>query len=88
LAVQPQDSLDAGREEAADRNVGSAVIHWSADNWKTVQDIKTYDVGLGIHMADLFTQALSEGRQINFTLYWPDARHWEGKNFVVRVGAL
>jgi glucoamylase len=65
-----------------------AVIHWSADDWSTVEDIKTYDVGLGIHMADLFTQALPEGRQINFTFYWPDAHHWEGTNFTVRLGSL
>jgi len=65
-----------------------SVIHWSADEWKTVQDIKTYDVGLGIHFADLFTQALPEGTQIKFTLYWSDAQHWEGKDFAVRVGAL
>jgi glucoamylase len=65
-----------------------SVIHWTADDWNTVQDIKTYDVGLGIHMADLFTQALTEGRQITFTFYWPDARHWEGTNFTVRLGSL
>ena len=65
-----------------------SVIHWSADDWSTVEDIKTYDVGLGIHMADLFTQALPEGKQIKFTFYWPDARHWEGTNFTVRLGSL
>jgi glucoamylase len=65
-----------------------AVIHWSADDWSTVEDIKTYDVGLGINFADLFTQALPEGRQIKFTFHWLDADRWEGKNFVVRVGSL
>ena len=65
-----------------------SVIHWSADDWSTFEDIKTYDVGLGIHFADLFTQALPKGRQIKFTFYWPDAHHWEGANFTVRVGSL
>jgi hypothetical protein len=40
------------------------------------------------HFADLFTQALSEATEIKFTFYWPDAQHWEGKNFVVCVGSL
>jgi glucoamylase len=65
-----------------------AVIHWSDDDWSTVQDIPTHDVGLEIHIADLTTQSLSEGKQIKFTFYWPDAEHWEGADFIVRVGAL
>ncbi len=42
--------------------MASAVIHWSADDWKTCHDIKTDDTGLGIHLADLPTKALPEGR--------------------------
>ena len=65
-----------------------AAIHWTADNWKTCQDIKTLDGGLGIHLADLPTQSLPEDTQIKFTFYWPDAGHWEGKDFMVRVGSF
>jgi glucoamylase len=65
-----------------------AVIHWSADDWKTCHDIKTHDVGLKIHIADLPTEALPEGKQIKFTFFWPDAAHWEGANFIVRVASL
>ncbi|MFZ0246129.1 glucan 1,4-alpha-glucosidase [Candidatus Binatus sp.] len=64
------------------------VIHWSSDNWNTVQEATTHDVGLGIHIADLTTEALSEGKQVKFTFYWPDAAHWEGKDFVVPVVSL
>ena len=28
---------------------------------------------------------LPEGTQIKFTFYWPDAGHWEGKDFMVRI---
>ena len=63
-----------------------AVIHWSADDWNTVQDATTHDVGLGIHIADLSTNALPEGKQVKFTFYWPDADHWEGTDFIVHVG--
>ncbi len=62
-----------------------AVIHWTDDDWKTFQEIKTYDTGLEIHIADLSTKALPEGRQIKFTFYWPSADHWENEDFMVRI---
>jgi glucoamylase len=65
-----------------------AVIHWSADDWNTIQDVTSHDVGLGIFIADLATKALPEGKQIKFTFYWPDASHWEGTDFAIRVGSL
>lgn len=65
-----------------------AVIHWSADDWKTVRDVTAHDVGLGIHIADLSTEALPEGKQITFTFYWPDTDHWEGADLIVHVGPL
>jgi len=64
-----------------------AVIHWSADDWSTVQDAESHDTGLGIYLADLVTNALPEGKQIKFTFYWPEAGHWEGKNFIIDVGS-
>ena len=65
-----------------------AVIHYSVDGWKTAQDAKSRDVGLGIHVADLATQSLVDGQHIQFTFYWPDAEDWEGTDFVVRIGSL
>lgn len=65
-----------------------AVIHWTTDNWKTCHDEKTHDAGLGIHMADLPTKSLPAGRQIKFTFHWPEAGHWEGRDFVVRVASF
>jgi glucoamylase len=65
-----------------------AVIHWSVDDWKTSQDTRSRDVGLGLHIADLATKSLSDGQQIKFTFYWPQASDWEGTDFVVRIGSL
>ena len=65
-----------------------AVIHWTADDWKTCHDLKTHDAGLKIHLADLPTQSLPDGKQIEFTFYWPDASHWEGNNFMVRIATF
>jgi glucoamylase len=62
-----------------------AVIHWTADDWNTVQDVTAHEVGLGIYLADLMTNTLAEGEQVKFTLYWPDAGHWEVADFVVTL---
>ncbi len=55
-----------------------AVIHRSADDWSTIQDASSHDVGLGIHIADLAINDLIDGKGVRFTFYWPDADHWEG----------
>ena len=65
-----------------------AIIHWSGDSWRTVKEVKTYDVGLGVHMADLFTESFPIGTQIEFTFFWLESKNWEGSNFNVRLGSL
>jgi glucoamylase len=62
-----------------------ALVHWTSDGWQNAQDIQTVDVGLGIHTADLPTSALSPGREICFTFYWPEQQRWEGANFSVAI---
>ena len=44
--------------------------------------------GMWIHIADLTTKALPEGKQVTFTFYWPDINRWDGANFIVRIGSL
>ena len=63
-----------------------ALIHWSADGWRTLQDIRTLDSGLGIHFADLPTDGLSAGHTIAFTFLWLEAGRWEGTDFEVEIG--
>ncbi len=62
-----------------------ALVHWSADNWKTVTDVKTVDSGLGLHYADLPTSKLPVGGKVIFTFFWSDAGKWEGTNWEVAV---
>jgi glucoamylase len=62
-----------------------AVVHWSFDGWRTVQDVPTRDTTLGVHVADLETPCLTTGERVDFTLYWPEAHRWEGVDFVVWV---
>jgi glucoamylase len=63
-----------------------ALIHWSADDWWTTQDIRTTDSELGIHFADLPTDGLPVGCTVTFTFLWLEVGRWEGVNFEVTVG--
>ncbi len=63
-----------------------AEMHWSADGWQNVHDLQTINTGLGVYMADLPTAALTVGSEVVFTFRWPEADHWEGRNFAVRIG--
>ena len=62
-----------------------AVIHWSADSWKTAQDIATRDTDLGMHVADLPSKDLAAGGTIIFTIYWPEQARWEGTDYSVGI---
>ena len=67
-----------------------AIVHWSADSWKSVQKAASRDSGLGVYAADLSSAELSmdqfiAGTEILFTFFWPEANHWEGTNFSVTV---
>jgi glucoamylase len=80
-------SMPAGKDLRVE-TLAPAMIHWSADDWKTIEDITSHDVGFGIHVVDLSTRTLPEGKRIKFTFHWRDADRWEGTNFVVRIGCL
>jgi glucoamylase len=62
-----------------------AVIHWSADEWRSAADAETRDTDLGVYVVDLPTGELVAGTRISFTIYWPASRKWEGVDFAVRV---
>jgi glucoamylase len=65
--------------------LADAQVHWSLDAWRTVYDTPTHDTGLGVHIADLPTADLLLGVAARFTLFWPEAGHWEGVDFEVLV---
>ena len=62
-----------------------AMVHWSADNWKTVNDSPTRDSGFGLHVVELPTGTLARGTVLRFTLYWKTSGTWEGTDFAVAV---
>jgi glucoamylase len=75
-AISPGEVL---RVEA----LAPAVVHWSADAWKTSKDSRMRDTGLGVHVADLDTAGLKSGDTIELTFHWSDPDRWEGSNFSV-----
>ena len=62
-----------------------AVVHWSVDDWQTVQTTATRDTTLGVHLVDLPTTGLGLNDRVQFTFYWPGADRWEGVNFTIAV---
>lgn len=60
-------------------------LHWSADDWKTIQDTASKDTGLGMHILDVDITPLKAGESIKFTFYWPEHGNWEGRDFEVKV---
>ncbi|MGH7618378.1 MAG: glucan 1,4-alpha-glucosidase, partial [Gemmatimonadaceae bacterium] len=63
----------------------SATIRWSHDDWHTVIDTGGKDTTMGLWVADLDTKSLPEGTNVRFTMFWPDADKWEGRDYHVRV---
>ena len=61
-----------------------AMVHWSFDGWQTAQDTNTRDP-LGVFVADLPSDSLVAGREIVFTLYWPQEQRWEGVDYTIVV---
>jgi glucoamylase len=62
-----------------------AVLHWTVDAWRTVQDTPTIDSRLGVHFVDLPTAALPAGVRVQFTFFWVEANRWEGEDYCMRV---
>ena len=78
-------SLAAGKTLRIE-TLAATRIHWSADDWNSVQDSSSQDTGLGVHFTDLPTQALAGGTRISFTFHWLEADRWEGTDFAVLIG--
>jgi glucoamylase len=76
--------LPAGRTLRLE-TLAPALVHWSVDGWRTVRDLPTRATGLGVHVADLPTEALAAGSGVTFTFHWPEVGRWEGADFAVEV---
>ncbi len=64
-----------------------AIVHWGRDGWLAIEDTPTTDTGLGFHVAELDTAALTQGSWIDFTWRGEDTREWAGRDIAVRIVA-
>ncbi len=63
-----------------------ATVVWSADGWVHTDRMQAMHVGaLNLWFVDLPTEDCPAGAVIEFTFFWNQARHWEGRNHVVTV---
>jgi glucoamylase len=62
-----------------------AVLHWSADDWTTIEDTPTRDSGLAVHYVDLPTESLPAGGAVDFSILWSRENRWEGRDVRLSV---
>jgi hypothetical protein len=63
-----------------------SVVHWTVNQWDSVEDTHTTEIAAGTHVADLSTEMLKPGTRVQFTFYWPAVNRWEGQDFELRIG--
>lgn len=59
-------------------------LHWSCDEWQSVQDSSSTPTALGIEFADIVVPK-TQAAPVRFTFFWTDSNHWEGHDYAVRV---
>jgi glucoamylase len=81
-------SMVAGRSLRIEL-LAPARVRVSLDGWRTSVDVEARDTTLGVWVADIAgSAALPAGATVTFTLWWPEAGHWEGRDFQVAVVAV
>ena len=62
---------------------GSFRLHWTVDEWQTVQDTDSSGTILGVEYVDIPTAGR---KRIQFTFFWHATDSWEGRDYEVEVG--
>ncbi len=61
-------------------------VRYSVDDGARWADLDALDTGLGVWIADVpGSAALVPGQSVRFTIWWPNAERWEGRDFSVEV---
>lgn len=58
-------------------------LHWSVDNWQSVNDTDSHRNALEIDFVDLRDVMNTAGNCVRFTLFWIEGNHWEGRDYDV-----
>jgi glucoamylase len=62
-----------------------AIVHHGVNGWTGIADVATEDCGLGLHVADLPTETLQPGDDVEFTFYQRESATWDGRDYRVAV---
>jgi len=88
----PRPSMPAGLSLRLEL-MAPARIHYSFEDRallgeRTWLDLEARDTGLGVWVADIpGSERLAAGQAIEFTIWWPEAGSWEGRDMRVEVAA-
>jgi glucoamylase len=77
-------AMTAGRRLRI-QTLAPTIVHWSVDDWATLEDTPSRDTGLGEFVTDLPTESLVPGAVLALTFHWPAAGTWEGRDFRIVV---
>ncbi|MBI2997387.1 MAG: glucan 1,4-alpha-glucosidase [Deltaproteobacteria bacterium] len=62
----------------------SFLLHWSCDDWQTVEDTFSGPTGLGIEYVDIPVLS-SQHAAVHFTFFWTASGRWEGRDYEVTI---
>jgi glucoamylase len=60
-------------------------LHWSSDNWKSVNDSTSTQNALRLDYVDLKGAPAEAGTRLCFTFLWTEDNRWEGRDYEVTV---
>ena len=59
-------------------------LHWSDDEWHTVNDTQSCGTTLGVEFVNI-SIAAAQCAPIRFTFFWTKSNSWEGRDYLVSV---
>ncbi len=81
----PRPTIPAGRLLRIE-TLDPARVRCSTDGWRTWIDIDARDTTVGVWVVDVpGSDRLAPGAAVDFTIWWPGAGHWEGRDLRVVV---
>jgi glucoamylase len=81
----PRPTMAAGRTLRIEL-LAPARVRCSLDGWRTWTDLDALETGVGVWVTDVpGSNRLRPGAQVDFTMWWPEAGHWEGRDLRVMV---
>jgi glucoamylase len=59
-------------------------MHWSCDDWRTINDTDSISTALGVEFVDIPVGSAQKD-PIRFTLFWTGSKRWEQRDYSVAI---